>query len=350
VRRYGADALRYTVVAGAGLGTDLHMDHENLDETFAPGRNFANKVWNAGRFAMLNVEGAAIRPVAELGDALELADRWILSRFHAAAQQVTRQLESFRFHEAAASVYHFFWGELADWYLELVKPRMGAGAEEGSRAAAQATLVAVLDGVLRLLHPVMPFISEALWQRLPVPAGTERERSLVVAAWPEGDPAWRDAAAEERMTELMELISVLRTIRSEYDVPVAARVTARLAEVTPALEAALAVELRAVQRMARTDLDAGAATGGGAGASAVLRGGTVVFVPLEGLVDLERERGRLRKEIERLDGQVRATEGKLTNEKFVSRAPADVVQKERDKVAAFRDQRDRLSEKLAALA
>jgi valyl-tRNA synthetase len=360
VRRYGADALRYTVVAGAGLGTDLRMDHEDLDETFAPGRNFANKVWNAGRFALMNVEDAEVRPVAELRDTLELADRWILSRLHATAAQVTRQLEAFRFQEAAGSVYHFFWGELADWYLELVKPRMAgdaeaasrAAADAASRAAAQATLVAVLDGVLRLLHPIMPFISEALWQRLPVPAGTEREPSLVVAAWPEGEEAWRDAEAESQVAELIELIGALRTIRSEYDVPVSARIAATLTDVGASLGAALAAEQRAVLRLARAELDTegGAGIGGGAGAAAVLRGGTGVFVPLEGIIDLDRERARLRREIERLDGLVGATEGKLSNARFVERAPADVVQRERDKVGAYRDQRDRLGDKLAALS
>src|SRR5690606_4439019 len=120
---FGADALRYTVIAGAGLGTDVHMDPDNLENTFSLGRNFANKVWNAGRFALMNISADEVAPVEELTGSLELADRWILSRLDAATEEVNRSLETFRFHDAAGSAYQFFWGELADWYLELVKPR-----------------------------------------------------------------------------------------------------------------------------------------------------------------------------------------------------------------------------------
>ncbi|MGH7506667.1 MAG: valine--tRNA ligase, partial [Longimicrobiales bacterium] len=186
VQLFGADALRYTVIAASGLGTDLYMDYRNLEETFKPGRNFANKVWNAARLVLMNLGDEPVRTLDEVEAHLEVADRWILSRFNAAAREVTRQLEGFRFKEAAEAAYHFFWGELADWYLEMVKLRLrGEGGDE-SREAAKATLVAVLDGILRLLHPMMPFITEALWRKLPLPA--EREESLIIARWPEPDP------------------------------------------------------------------------------------------------------------------------------------------------------------------
>ncbi len=350
VRLFGADALRYTVISGAAPGTDLYLNYQNLEETFAAGRNFANKVWNAGRFALMNLEGLRIRPIEEVADVLEPADRWILSRLSAAAAEVTRHLEAFRVHEAASAVYHFIWGEVADWYLELIKPRFQGAAEERSREAAAATLVQVLDGAYRLLHPFMPFVSETLWLRLPVPEGREREPSLVVARWPEPRPEWEDAAAEAQMTALMELIGEVRTLRSEYGVASNARVDVRLANVPESLDRALAAEGRALQRLARVGeirIDGGA--DGRAGAHAVLKSGAELFVPLEGIIDLDRERERLSGEIDRLEKQLKATEGRLANEQFVSKAPTEVVEREREKAQSFRDQLDRLSHMLNAL-
>lgn len=350
VRRFGADALRYTVIAAAGVGTDVHLNYQDLEEAFAPGRNFANKIWNAGRFALMNLEGAEVRPIEEIRDSLEPADRWIVSRLNNATREVTRALEQFRFHEAASTIYHFFWGELADWYLELIKPRLYGEATGESKRAAQSTLVAVLDGVLRLLHPIMPFISEALWLRLPVPVGKSREESLVIARWPEPRPEWDDAEAEEQMTALMELIGEVRTLRSEYGVAAGAQVEVQLSNVPPALARALEVEERAVQRLARVaEIRRDGAPDGRLGARAVLKSGADLFLPLEGLIDLDKERARLSAELERIESQLRSTEARLANEQFVSRAPAEVVQREREKAENFRARAERLSDMLKAL-
>jgi valyl-tRNA synthetase len=348
VHLFGADALRYTMIAGAGVGTDVLLNYQDLEETFAPGRNFANKVWNAGRFALMNVEGLDVRTVDEVADSLELADRWILSRLSVAAGEVTRHLEAFRVHEAAAAVYHFFWDEVADWYIELVKPRFRGETGEGSRAAAGATLVEVLDGVFRLLHPFMPFVSETLWQRLPAPLGREKGESLVIARWPERRAEWEDRGAEAGIAALQELVGTVRTLRSEYNVPPGEKIAIQLTGATGPLAEALAAEARALRMLAGVErvVDGGLA---GAGAHAVLRGGAELFLPLEGIIDLDRERERLGKELERLDGQLRGIATKLTNEQFVSRAPAEVVAREREKEQNFRDQRERLAEKLRAL-
>lgn len=365
VRLFGADALRYTVIIAQGLGTDLYMDHRNLEETFKPGRNFANKIWNVGRFALMNLESAETEPAEvpaldEVEGSLELADRWILSRFAAAAHEMTRQLEAFRFHEAAEAAYQFFWGELADWYIELVKPRLEATASApASRSAARATLAAVLDGALRLLHPIMPFITEELWQRLPRTRGQEREASLVVARWPysagaepragAGGPR-PDADAEEQLGELMELIRTVRGLRSRYKIPDGARLDVRLSNLTPGLAAALAVEERAVQRLARVgSVEARSNGATGAAARAVLRNGVELSVPLEGVIDLERERRRIRGELDRVGGQLRATEVKLGNADFLDRAPAAVVEREREKAGSLRQQRELLAGILADL-
>jgi valyl-tRNA synthetase len=348
VERYGADALRWTVIDGQGFGTDLRMDPTNLEETFKPGRNFANKIWNAARLVLMNVVDAPVRRVEDVAPDLELADRWILTRLSVASGEVTRQLEAFRFHEATEAAYRFFWNELADWYLELVKPRLRADATAASRAAAQATLVDVLDGALRLLHPFMPFITEALWLRLPVPPGAARPENLARGPWPGRRPWLEDADAERCMAELMELIGAVRTIRAEYRVPDGSPVDVAIANAGPALGRALGVEARAVLRLAQVAAvrEGG---GGGPGAHAVLRSGAEVYVPLEGIIDVARERQRLRRELDRLERALRSTEGKLSNEAFTARAPEDVVRREREKADGYRDQRDRLAGKLAAL-
>jgi valyl-tRNA synthetase len=351
VSLYGADALRYTVIAGSGLGTDLLLNHENLEETFAPGRNFANKVWNAGRFALMNVQNAQVQSIGAVQQHLELADRWILSRLSVAVRNVNRSLESFRFHEAAETIYHFFWSELADWYLELIKPRFFADADVHSRAAAQATLVEVLDTVLRLLHPLMPFISDALWRKLPAVEGTPRKESLVIEAWPDEHPERVNTDAEAQMSALMELIGSVRNLRSEYAVPPATEIGIRITRAAPALASALRVEERALRRMARVNAidESAAAPSGKGGAHAVLRAGGEVFIPLEGLIDVGKERERLSKELTRIEGQLRGTEAKLSNEQFVGRAKPEVIEREREKAASLRTQFEQLTEKLKAL-
>ncbi|MGH7505588.1 MAG: class I tRNA ligase family protein, partial [Longimicrobiales bacterium] len=218
-----------------------------------------------------------------------------------------------------------------------------------SREAAKATLVAVLDGILRLLHPMMPFITEALWRKLPLPA--EREASLIIARWPEPDPHRDDPAAEARLSALMELIGTVRTLRAEYGVPDGSRVDVHLSNVSAPLAEALAAEGRALRQLAQVgEVEATGNGASGAGAHAVISSGTELFIPLHGVIDLERERARLGKELHRLEQLIRGTEGKLANENFVGRAPEDVVAREREKSQSLRDQRDRLSAKLTALA
>lgn len=353
VQLFGADALRYTVIAGAGLGNDVMLDHQNLEQTFSPGRNFANKVWNAGRFALMNLPEAEVAPVEDLEADLELADRWILSRTSVAVTNVTRSLESFRFQEAAETVYHFFWNELADWYLELIKPRFYEGAAPASKAAAQATLVEVLDTVLRLMQPIMPFISDTLWRKLPEVTGRTRRESLVIETWPDAHAERLDPDAEAQMNALVELIGNVRNLRAEYAVPPGAEVQIRLASASAALDGALQVEERALRRLAKVGgiaRDGALQADGKAGAHAVLRTGGELFVSLADLIDVGRERDRLSKELDRLQGQLKGTEAKLSNKQFVSKAQPPVVEREREKLASLREQTEKLREKLEALA
>jgi valyl-tRNA synthetase len=358
VRAYGADAMRYTIVSQCAVGTDIALDHENVEATFANGRNFANKIWNAGRFALMSLGDAPVRALDEVEKDLELEDRWILSRLQHASALATEALERFRLHEYCEGVYHFFWGEICDWYLELVKSRLGHQEQEreggaASREAARSTLVTVLDRALRLLHPVVPFVSAELWARLP-PVGDERRAAdLIVAPWPEPEARWMSQDVEARMAGFQELIVEVRRLRKEYGIPEGGRIAIHVfrseheggVDGFPTLVREQTAALEQLARVNRVETEAGH----GVGAHAVLKNGVEVFVPLEGVIDLDRERSRLREEIAKLEGLHAGTSRKLDNAAFVARAPAEVVQKERDRLAQLEEQRTKLGVKLAAL-
>jgi valyl-tRNA synthetase len=347
VRLFGADALRFTVVTGAAAGTDQYLNYENLEEAFGPGRNFANKLWNAGRFALMNLGDEPVPTLESVSESLEVTDRWILSRLSAATVETTDSLERFRLNEAASTAYAFFWGELADWYLEMSKPRLRGELGEESRAAARATLVTVLDGVLRLLHPVVPFITETVWQRLPKRGG--EAPSLMVSAWPTRVEEWENARVERQIEELREIIGAVRNIRSEYGVQPAQRMRLVVLDASAELRELLASTPRVLADLARIGEVSFSREAGEIGASTVLRSGAEIFLPLADVVDLDRERSRLRAESERVGGLLESTRKRLENETFVGRAPAEVVQKEREKLQSFHDQREKLASTLSSL-
>src|SRR5205809_1531642 len=273
VRLYGADALRWTLIAGSSLGADVILDPNDLETTFAPGRNFANKLWNIGRFILAQLP-EDVESIDKLNlSALALADRWILTRAYATIVAATEQLETFRLDEAAKACFEFAWKDLADWYVEAVKPRLAAG----DAAAAQAVLAFCFDTVLRLLHPVVPFITEDLWQRLP---GRRPEELLVTAAWPTVPPQLLKLEAASEFTRVQEAISKIRMIRAEYRIAPKIRLAASIKPRTDLIRAAFEGERETIVRLAQLsdlDLDGGF---GGAGAHAVLADGSEVVVAL----------------------------------------------------------------------
>jgi valyl-tRNA synthetase len=348
VDRFGADALRYTLVSGSAMGADIRLNYRDLEEAFQVGRNFANKIWNAARFALEHLEPGDLR--ADPGSRrLELSDRWILSRLRGTAAEVTEQLGRFRLHDAAQGIYHFVWDEFCDWYLELVKPRLYGDRGEESREAAAVTLAHVMDGWLRLLHPVMPFITEELALRIP---GVEDRETILTGPWPDPPEGWSDPEAERELGQLQELVGTVRNLRSEYRVQAGTEVEVRLGSVADPLRRALDAEGEGLRRLADVSAVAldGAGEEAGPGARAVLRSGTEVFVPLEGVVDLEKERERLTGEIERVESLLEASRRKLDNQDFLEKAPEDVVEREREKRQSLEEQRIRLAEQREALA
>ena len=355
---FGADALRFTLLSAAAVGTDIQLDQEDLDGSFSPGRNFANKLWNAGRFALMTLGDDSVPTVADVSDALELEDRWILSRLQRTTESVTEGLERFRLHEVSERLYHFVWGDFADWYLELIKPRMQGESGDDSLQAARATLVAVLDGILRLLHPLTPFVTSALWERLPWPAGADRPEALIVAPWLELDASLVDEESEQRLGELQELVTQVRSLRKEYSVPEGSGITLRLSGVEGPFKTVVEEQGTTLQRLARVDTcelnedGDGHAAGstGTVGAHAVLKNGVEVFIPLEGVIDVARERERLQEEVDRLDAQVESARTKLSNDGFLKGAPPDIVDREREKQSSFEEQLNKLRGKLSSLA
>jgi len=345
VRLYGADALRWTLIAGSSLGADVILDPADLETTFAPGRNLANKLWNIGRF-IVNQLPERVPAIEQLDvAALPLADRWILSRLQRTIGDATAQLEQYRLDEAAKACYEFAWKELADWYVEAVKPRLAARGADAE--AAQAVLAYCFDTALRLLHPVVPFITEELWQKLP---GRAPNELLAGAAWPQPRTGLADPAADARFARIQEVIVAIRNIRAEYRIAPKARIAATITTGDAGLKRAIEGERETILRLAQlAELALDGKAAAGPGGHAVLGDGSAVFVPLAGAIDVQQECRRLAGEVERLDQQLAALAAKLTNQNFVARAPAEIVARERDKEQAWRNQRGVLAEKLKAL-
>ncbi len=344
VELYGADAMRFTLVRGAPLGTDLQLNNEDLEEAFRPGRNFANKMWNAARLALPHLHSEPGLDPEDGAVSRALADRWIRSRLATVGVQVDAAFEEFRLHEAAEACHAFVWGDFCDWYLELAKRRLGEDAS--GRTEAAATLSLVMRGWLSLLHPIMPFITEAIAGRLPgAEAGT-----LVTGPWPSFPADWRDEEAEAAIEALREMVGAVRALRAEYRVDPGTPLAIRLGAASDALARALAEEKESALRLAGISsigpLEDDADT---PGAHAVLRSGGELFIPLEGVIDLKRERDRIAEEVRRTSDLLRRTEGKLSNEGFLGGAPAEVVDREREKRDSLLEQRARLEEKLHAL-
>ena len=345
VERYGADALRYSLISGMSVGTDVILDPNDLESSFAAGRNFANKLWNAGRFILSNLPG----PVRPLGGKhpsvvrrteLSLADHWIIARCDATVVEATEAYQRFRLNEAAGAVYRFIWSDLADWYIEQVKPRLYGDQPGGD--VARAVVAQTFDVALRLLHPVMPFITEALWRRFP---GRPEDASISVAPWPRPDPRARDPEALRAFGLVQELVGAIRAIRAEYGIQPGQVVRGIVSGADKSLRAALGEERGTILRLAKLSALSFGESSEKGGGHAVLSDGTSVFVPLGDAIDLGRECARLGTEVDRLGRLVESQQKKLGNEQFVSRAPAEVVERERQKLSTWKEQAEVLVKK-----
>ncbi|TSK06197.1 MAG: valine--tRNA ligase [Geobacter sp.] len=338
---YGTDAFRFTLAAFAAQGRDIKLAEERI----AGYRNFANKIWNASRFAMMNLEGFDPNQVDVTSLKLSNADRWILYRLNEAAASVDSALEGFRFNEAASELYRFTWSEFCDWYIELAKDDLYKGDAE-RQAAAKYVLWLVLENLLRLLHPFMPFITEEIWQALPKKDGAAD--SIMISDFPTPCEEWQGyAAAASEMELVMEVIKGIRNIRGEMEVAPSKQIAAILDCKSEASLALLKKNEVYVMSLARlSDLAIGQGIERPAEASLQVAGDVEIIVPLKGLVNVEEEEKRLGKEIAKIEKDIEFLSKKLANPSFVERAPADVVDKEREKIAEFENKKKLLEESL----
>jgi valyl-tRNA synthetase len=351
IEEVGADALRYTLVTSAAPAIDLNLDPRRLEAA----RNFCNKIWNAGRLVISNLAspGLALGVEALAGAAGYLIDRWILSRLNRLIADVTSLFDAHQYAEAGRRIYDFFWTEYCDWYLEACKIRL-YGQDAAARAAAQSTLVAVLERSLRLLHPIMPFVTEEVWQHLKAawqPCG-EWPESLMMAPWPLPDAEQIDDRAEADMALLMDLIRQVRNARTEFDVTPGKPIPAILVggDKLPMLQEQRAL-LAFLARLddARLELVPALEEKPHKAIALVALQGVEAYLPLAGLVDLDQEIARLRKELAEAEREIERSQGRLANQEYIAKAPSHVVNKDRERLASQQERRDRLQARLAAL-
>ncbi len=325
--RFGTDAFRFSLAAFAAMGRDVRLSEERI----AGYRNFANKVWNASRFTLMNLEGFD----PEAPDALPLTpvEAWILSRLQQVARETAARIDAYEFDQAANTLYQFIWHEFCDWYLEFIKPQLYDKEDAAARRHCQGVLVEVLSAVLRLLHPFAPFITEEIWQKLPGAAG-----SVIVAPYPQADDRLLNTAAEAEMNLVMDAITAVRNIRGEMNVPPSTLVEVYLQSPEAAAIEALGRHRQSILGFCRLQaLYLNAASGPPAASAKAVVDAVEIYLPLAGIIDFAEEARRLDKEMEKLGKDLAQARRKLENEDFLHKAPREVVRKEQDKVQTWKE-------------
>ena len=343
IEEYSADALRFTLATGNAPGNDMRFRMERVEAS----GNFANKLWNASRFVLMNLEDHDFTDIGRGFDreGLELSDRWLLSRLDTLIAEVEDSMQKYELGVAAQKLYDFIWGEYCDWYIELVKHRLyDQGGKTGD--TARRVLHYGLDRLLRLLHPFMPFITEEIWQHLP-----HEGETITLAEWPKPDGALRDEKAEQQMEAIMEAIRAIRNIRAEMDVAPSRKANVIIVSDRKEIRDLFANSSAYIERLAaasgvtvREDKEGIPSDA----VSAVIEGAQV-YIPMEELLDIEKEIERLEREKERLEKELERVNGKLSNKGFVEKAPAEVVEAEREKLKKYQDMMEKVQERLKSL-
>ena len=334
IDHYGTDAFRFTLAAFAAQGRDVKMSEKRVEGY----RHFINKLWNAARFSLMHLE-KGFETIDEAN--ISLQDRWILSRLTRVTRQTEAALDAYKFNEAAGAVYQFVWHELCDWYLEAIKPTLYADGADEKKTATRSVLWHVFREALILLHPFAPFVTEEIWHSLP---GTEG--SIMQARWPmpetPGQPG-EDAAAEEQMETVMAVITGIRNVRGEMNIPPSTALDVVVRPEDPAVGGTVEDNRDLIVSLARLDdIRVDADLKRPRAAATVLIGGATVYVMLEGIIDFAQEQTRLEKEIAKLTKELTGMNKKLGNEDFLNKAPADVVAGVREKHAALAEKQHAL--------
>ena len=338
IDKYGADALRFSLAMGNSPGNDMRFYWEKVEAY----RNLANKIWNASRFVMMNLEGGSILPIEECN--LDAADKWILSRFNGAVREVTENMEKYELGMAAQRLYDFMWSEFCDWYIELTKPRL-YGTDAAEKNTALSVLCFVLAGTMKLLHPFMPFITEEIYTHLP-----GSDETIMLSSWPSCVDCGITVKDEERFEMVIDLIRSVRNLRAEMNVPLSRRTELFIRPVQ--LEAGFwkkcSVYIEKLACASSAELIADKPENADKMAAVVTAGGEG-YIPMGELIDIVKEKERLLKEKDNLISEVARAQGKLSNEKFVAKAPEAVINAERDKLVKYNDMLASVNARIAAL-
>lgn len=339
IEKYGADALRWFLSNGSAPGQDVRFSYEKMDASW----NFINKIWNASRFVIMNIEGMTVEDIDLTGEKT-VADRWILTRLNETVSKVTDLFDHFEFGEAGRQLYNFIWDDFCDWYIEMSKEIL-YGDDAVSKQTTKSILVHTLDQILRLLHPIMPFVTEEIWQHIP-----HQGSSLVIADYPVVHPEFDDETASKGMEVLKELIRSVRNIRSEVNTPLSKPITLLIKTNDPKIDQFLAENTSYIERFCNPEelTISSDIVAPDLAMSAVLTGAEI-FLPLAGLINIEEEINRLEKELAKWTSEVKRVQGKLGNERFVSNAPEEVVEAERAKEKDYLEKQAAVKERIQSL-
>lgn len=339
IEKYGADALRWFLSTGSAPGQDVRFSYEKMDAAW----NFINKIWNASRFVIMNVEGFTAEDIDFSGEKT-VADRWILTRLNETIEKVTSLFDQFEFGEAGRQLYNFMWDDFCDWYIEMSKEIL-YGEDEEAKQTTKSILVYVLDQTLRLLHPIMPFVTEEIWAKIP-----HTGESLVVADYPVVHPEYDDKTAAKGMEFLKELIRSVRNIRAEVNTPLSKPITLLIKTNDQKIDEFLIENTSYIERFCNPEelVIASDTTAPDLAMSAVLTGAEI-YLPLAGLINIEEEIKRLEKELAKWNGEVKRVQGKLANERFVANAPENVVAEERAKEKDYLEKQAAVQERIESL-
>jgi len=339
ISEYGADSLRYFLATASSPGQDLRYANDKVESVW----NFANKIWNASRFALMNMEGMTYDQI-DLSGKKSVADSWILTRLNETIEQVTELAERYEFGEVGRSLYNFIWDDFCDWYIEMSKLPL-YGEDEKAKKMTRSVLAYVLDNTMRLLHPFMPFITEEIWQNLP-----HEGESITIAAWPTVDDSLTNQSQSSSMKLLMDVIRSVRTIRAEVQSPMSKKVPLTISAKDANTHAVLEANAAYIERFCNPEtLTIGENIVAPEKSMSAVVSGAELFMPLEGLIDIDAELARLNKELEKWAKEVKLVSGKLSNERFVSKAPEAVVAEERAKQADYMEKHATVEKRIEEL-